>query len=170
MRLTDKILGDAVSEIAGDDAISVVLNLKNKKNVSEFILAKKIKKEINETRNILYRLYDANLVSFMKKKDKQKGWYVYYWTFNKSRIKYLMSDIKKKRLTTLCDWLDREKNNNFFSCSNNCIRLDFEQATEFEFKCPECGELLNHEDNEENIRKIKTNIEKTKEELKKCSI
>jgi len=165
MRLTNKVIGDVVSEIAGKDVIPLVLNLKNKKNVSEFALAETIDKEINETRNMLYRLYDANLVSFIKRKDKKKGWYIYYWTFNKKRIRHLTYELKKKRLNNLYNKLEREKNNNFFSCSNNCIRLDFEQATEFSFKCPECGSLLEHEDNKVRIRKIKDHIEKIKEEM-----
>lgn len=167
MRLTNKIIGDVVSEIAGKDVIPLVLNLKNKKNVSEFALAETLDREINETRNMLYRLYNANLVSFTKRKDKKKGWYIYYWTFNKKHIRYLVSDLKKKRLINLYDRLEREKNHNFFSCCNQCIRLDFEQATEFEFKCPECGALLEHEDNKEKIRKIKSHIERIKEELSK---
>jgi len=155
MRLTNRVIEDLISEIAGKDVVPLVLNLKNKKNVSEFTLAENIDKEINETRNMLYRLYNANLVSFTRRKDKVKGWYIYYWTFNKKRIKDLVSELKKERLSNLYGRLDREKNNNFFVCSNKCIRLDFEQATEFEFKCPECGSLLNHEDNSEKIKKIK---------------
>ena len=170
MRVTDKIIEDVVSEIAGKDIVPLVLKLKDKKNISEFALAHKMKLEINEARNMLYKLYDSNLVSFVKKKDKQKGWYVYYWTFNKKHIRYLISNLKKQRLNKLYTWLEREKNNNFFSCSHNCIRLDFEQATDFVFKCPECGELLNHEDNETKIKDLKEHIEKTKQELSKCVI
>jgi len=165
MRLTNRVIEDLISEIAGKDVVPLVLNLKNKKNVSEFTLAENIDKEINETRNMLYRLYNANLVSFTRRKDKVKGWYIYYWTFNKKRIKDLVSELKKERLSNLYGRLDREKNNNFFVCSNKCIRLDFEQATEFEFKCPECGSLLNHEDNSEKIKKLKSRIKKIKQEF-----
>ena len=97
MKLTNKIVEDVVTEVAGEDVVPLVKNLKNKKNVSEFKLAENIKKEVNEIRNMLYRLYDANLVSFIRRKDKKKGWYLYYWTFNLKRIKYLVKDLKKKR-------------------------------------------------------------------------
>ncbi len=65
----------------------------------------KIKYEINVTRNMLYRLYHANLVSFIRKKDKKKGWYIYYWTFNQKRIKDLIKDIKKQRFERLVERL-----------------------------------------------------------------
>ena len=152
MRLTNRVIEDIISEIAGKDVVPLVLSLKNRKNVSEFTLAENIDKEINETRNMLYRLHNANLVSFVRRKDKAKGWYIYYWTFNKKRVAHLLSELRKERLSKLYNKLNREKNNNFFVCTNKCIRLDFEQATEFEFKCPECGSLLNHEDNTRSRR------------------
>jgi transcription initiation factor TFIIE subunit alpha len=110
------------------------------------------------TRNMLYRLYDHNLVSFMRKKDKEKGWYIYYWTFNLKRIKYLAADLQKKRLEKLQERLHREQTTQFYSCEDNCIRLSFDQATDFEYKCPECGKLLNQEDNAAKIESIKAEI------------
>ena len=103
-----KIVDDVVTELVGEDVLPLVKILKTKKNVSEFKLASSIRKEINLTRNMLYRLYDHNLVSFMRKKDKKKGWYIYYWTFDLKRVKYLVDDLKKKRLERLQERLGRE--------------------------------------------------------------
>jgi transcription initiation factor TFIIE subunit alpha len=166
MRLSNKIVEDVVSEVAGDDVLPLVRALKNKKNVSEFKLAESIKEEVNTTRNMLYRLYDSNLVSFVRKKDKKKGWYIYYWTFDSKKIKHLLTNLKKKRLLKLKDRLEREKANHFYSCKSKCIRLDFDQSMEFEFKCPECGELIEQEDNSEEIQKIETEIKELEEEFK----
>ncbi len=166
MKLTNKIIEEVVIEVAGDDVVPLVKNLKNKKNVSEFKLAENIKKEVNEVRNMLYRLYDSNLVSFIRRKDKKKGWYIYYWTFNLKRIKYLVKDLKKKRLERLSERLEREHGNNFFICGKSCIRLDFDQATGFSFKCPECGELMNEEDNATEIKKINEEVKLLRKDLK----
>ncbi|MBI4151263.1 hypothetical protein HY492_03995 [Candidatus Woesearchaeota archaeon] len=159
------IVEDVVSQLIGEDVLPLVKALKNKQNISEFKLASTIRREINMTRNMLYRLYDQNLVSFSRKKDKKKGWYIYYWTFNIKRIKYLAEELKKKRLEKLQERLGREQTTQFFSCKNNCIRLSFEQATDFEYKCPECGELLNQEDNSKKIEDIKTEIASLQNEL-----
>ncbi len=166
MKLSNKLIDEVISEVAGEDVLPLVKALKNKKNVSEFLLAQNIKQEINTTRNMLYRLYNANLVSFIRKKDKQKGWYIYYWTFNSKRVKYLASTTKKKKLEKLKERLEREKSSDFFVCQNQCIRLDFEQATDFEFKCPECGSLLNQEDNREKIKQIEKEIKALEKVLK----
>ncbi len=167
MKLSNKIIESVVSEVAGEDVIPLVQALKNKKNVSEFKLAESIKEEVNRTRNMLYRLYDANLVSFVRKKDKKKGWYIYYWTFDSKKIKYLLANLKKKRLTKLKDRLDREMESKFYSCPTQCIRLDFDQAMNFEFKCPECGELVEQEDNSEEVKKLEKDIKGLETELKK---
>ena len=169
MRVTSKVIDQVVSEVAGEDVTPLVKYLKDKKNISEFKIAEKIKKEVNQTRNMLYRLYEANLVSFIRKKDKKKGWYIYYWTFNPKRIKYLIYDLKRKKLDNLKSRLEREENNYFFVCEENCIRLDFEQATDFNFKCPECGKLVNQEDNVLKVKEIKDGIKTLEKELKEKS-
>ncbi len=166
MKVSGKLVDEVVSEVAGEDVLPLVKALKNQKNVSEFKLASKIRTEINLTRNMLYRLYDANLVSFIRKKDKKKGWYIYYWTFNQKRVKDLMTGLKKKKLERLQERLAREEVGRFYVCSQGCIRLDFDQATEFEYKCPECGELLEHEDNTKKIAQLTKDITKLKKALK----
>jgi len=153
-----KIVEEVVAELAGEDVVPLVKVMQKKANVSEFKLASAIKKEINITRNMLYRLYHINLVSFIRKKDKRKGWYIYYWTFNDKNINYLAKDLKKKKLERLSERLDREKTSQFYICASGCMRLDFEQATEFEFKCPECGELLQIQDNSKKIQELEEEI------------
>lgn len=166
MKLSSKLVEEVVSEVAGNDVLPLLKALRNKSNVSEFKLADQIRKEINLTRNMLYRLYDNNLVSFIRKKDKKKGWYIYYWTFNQKRVKDLVKDIRKKKYERLLERLQRENTTQFYSCSNKCMRLDFEQSHDFSFKCPECGSLLDLEDNKKLIKDLKVEIEKMEKELK----
>jgi transcription initiation factor TFIIE subunit alpha len=158
MRLSNKVVEEAIKEIAGEDVLLLVKIIKNKKNVSEFKIAEKANLSVNIIRNMLYRLYHANLVSFIRKKDKKKGWYIYYWTFNMKRIGFLYDEIKKKKLEKLRIRLDREKSNFFFACKNTCMRLDLDRASEYGFKCPECGELLEQEDNSAMIKGIEKDI------------
>lgn len=158
IKITAKLIEDVIAEVAGADVIPLYHALKDKKNVSEFKIAEQLDIEVNLIRNMLYRLYDANLVTFIRKKDKIKGWYIYYWTFNPKRIKYLLTSLKKQKLEKLRDRLKREHEEHFFVCQSKCIRLDFEQATDFEYKCPECGNILCQEDNTEKIAEIEKQI------------
>ncbi|NQV08640.1 hypothetical protein HQ529_02170 [Candidatus Woesearchaeota archaeon] len=160
MKITNKKIFEVVGEIVGEDAVQVVEYLKGKKNISEFKIAEQINSEIHEIRNILYRLHNQHLVTYKRKKDRQKGWYISYWTFNKKRIKELVASLKKQKLEKYRERLDKEVENKdaFFMCKNACTRMDFDQATDFDFKCPECGSLLDHQDNTRTIEFLQEKI------------
>ena len=160
MRITNNKIYETVREIVGEDSLKVVEFLKDKKNISDFKIAEKVKTDIHEIRNILYRLYNHNLVSYYRKKDRQKGWYISYWTFNKKRIKDLMNQLHSSKIEKFSNRLKEEEANkgNIYLCPNACIRVNFEKATDFEFKCPECGNILNHQDNEKTLSFLKNKI------------
>jgi transcription initiation factor TFIIE subunit alpha len=158
MKITNKLIEEVVSTVAGEDTVPLILAIKDKKNISEFKIADMLKEQINITRNMLYRLLDQDLVHFIRKKDRIKGWYIYYWTFNPRQIKYLTVKLQKERLFKLRERLERENSALFFACPEGCIRLDFEQAMNFEFKCPECGSIIQQQDNSEEIKKLKSKI------------
>lgn len=167
MKVSNQLIKDVVTEVAGEDAVPIAMVLKNQINFSEFKVAEALKMEIKDIRKALYKLLEYNLVSFRRKKDKKKGWYIYYWTFNNNMLKYLYSDIRVKKLDKLRDRLAREESNNFFLCPNRCVRLDFDKASEFEYRCPECGTLLDMQDNSSTIKNIKEEIVRIEAELKK---
>ncbi|MBW3011135.1 hypothetical protein KY335_01265 [Candidatus Woesearchaeota archaeon] len=166
MRLTNTLLETVISDTAGPDVVPLVMKLKNKKNFSEFKLAESLKQEVNLTRNMLYRLLKHNLVSFIRRKDKKKGWYIYYWTFRLKQIKYVIKKLKEERLERLQERLEREKMENFYTCQYNCMRIAFDNAVEFKYKCPECGELLVVEDNSAKIKEIEKDIKEIEKVLK----
>jgi len=160
MILTNKKIFDIIEGIVGEPGVVIVKYLKDRKNVSEFVVAEKTKLDMQTTRHILYKLNDYNVASYIRKKDRKKGWYISYWTFNRKRVKDLMDRLKREKLEKLKDQLKREEEHkgNFFICTKACARLDFDQATEFHFKCPECGSLLNQQDNSKTIDNIKERI------------
>jgi transcription initiation factor TFIIE subunit alpha len=166
MRFTKKLAERVFSDIIGDLGVKLVAMLYGKKDVSELTIARvKFKKDINITRNLLYQLYNEHLVTFIKKKDKRRGWYVYYWTLNSERVKEvaLKLNIEKKR--ALEQRLHREESEVFYTCTNGCTRLNFDKAVDFNFKCPVCGSLLSEEDNTKKIITLKKEIEKIESKI-----
>jgi len=151
-----------VEKLHGPEAKPIVKYLQGKKNVSEFKIAEKTNTDINLARKVLYNLYHDSLVSYTKKKDKERGWTISFWTFNLSRAKSLMKILRRKHIEELKNALKEEQSAIFYSCSADNIRMKFDAAAENDFKCPECGSVLICEDNTEKIQKIK-------EELKKLS-
>ena len=152
----DKILNEVVEEIAGNDIVPLVELIKNRSNVSEFKIAEKLNITVNHVRNMLYRLNNYNLVYFTRKKDKKKGWYVYYWTLNMLELRNLSIRLKTEMLNKIKNKLANEESGVYFICPDKHVRANHETAMEYEFKCPECDQhLLN-----ENNTKTKQNMEK----------
>src|SRR3989344_3097706 len=124
-----KLLKDIVSSIVGLSASRIVDLLYEKKNVNEFIIAKSLKLTINQTRNILYKLADEGLVSFVRKKDRKKGgWYIYFWTLNsgKSLLKFKQNIVKER--DNFKEQRDVKKSIQFYYCRNDSIEFSDEVA------------------------------------------
>lgn len=158
-------LDKTISLIVGDEAIPLVNLIRGKSNVSEFKIAESLKLEINEVRNILYKLNEKNLIEFTRKKDKKKGWYIYYWTFNDKMLNFALKKYIKQRIEKLKERLNNEEEGAFFICDNKCVRVDFDKAMDFQFSCPECGELMHQEDNQRTKENLGSEIERLSAEL-----
>src|SRR3989344_3429043 len=165
MRLTQKKIEEIMLSILGEEGLSLVKELSGKQHVSEFELADKLKKDIKIVRKMLYLLYNHNLVSFIRKKDKIKGWYIYYWTLQPESIKFSYIKRKKELLAKLQQRLEEESRELFYTCPNRCVRLNFDQAMDFEFHCPECGELILQENNTERVETLRKKIIEIEAEL-----
>lgn len=165
MRLTQNKIEEILINLLGEESTSLIKYLIGKENVSEFDLANKIKKDIKIVRKMLYILYNHNLVSFTRKKDKQKGWYIYYWTLQPESIRFSYFKRKRELLERLKLRLEEEKQELFFICPNECVRLNFDQAMEFEFHCPECGELVNQDDSKQKIHDLEKAIASLEQEV-----
>lgn len=152
--------------VLGEAGLPLIKELTGRENVSEFELATKTKKDIKIVRKMLYLLYNQNLISFTRKKDKQKGWYIYYWTLLPDSIRFNYFKRKRELLERLKQRVEEEGQEIFFICPNNCIRLNFDQSVDFEFHCPECGELISQDENKGRMEKINKEIAHLEEELK----
>ena len=155
------LLKDIVSSIAGEKAKSIVELLSKKKNVNEFLIAKKIDLTINQTRNILYTLADEGLVSFIRKKDNRKGgWYTYYWTLDAEKSLVKFKDVLRRHLDKLNTKLNSKKTERFYFCENCNIEYNEETSLLQEYACAECGETLILKDPEKEINELNKEIEK----------
>lgn len=158
MKLSNRQVDELITNIAGDDVPPLITLLKNRKNVSEFKLADELNITVNQIRNMLYRLHKHNLVHFIRKKDKKKGWYIYYWTLHLNNTKQALLGFKRQQLEDFQSRLLREEDGIFYVCPNRCIRYKIEGAMENEFRCNECGELVREQDNSRTISNIKARI------------
>ena len=165
MRLSQPLIEELVREVAGDDVIPLVRLILGKENVSEFKIAEKMNITVNQVRNMLYRLNEHNLVSFTRKKDKQKGWYIYFWTFDNYIAREVIIERKQRKIAGLKKIIHEENITNIFVCPNRCVRVNAQQALDLEYKCPTCNSLLKEEDSRQLVERTKQQIEKLRAEL-----
>ena len=55
------ILERFIESIAGKDAVKLLYLMKERENISEFILAEDLKLNVNQVRNLLYKMNSYNL-------------------------------------------------------------------------------------------------------------
>lgn len=160
MKINKKLLLDTTKDAIGEDAVEIVLYLKGKENISEFKIASDLKIDIHLIRNILYRLNNLHLATYIRKKDRLKGWYISYWTINQKRFVELAEKTQEDRLNKLKEKLKKEQEyrEGLYICPNLCTRMNFEAAMELNYKCPECGRILNPQDNKRTIEHLKNMI------------
>ncbi|MEK6909003.1 MAG: hypothetical protein AABX23_03050 [Nanoarchaeota archaeon] len=159
--MLERFLKEYVSIVAGSGTDKIVDVLFNKKNVNEFLIAKKLNLTINQTRNILYKLADSGLVRFMRKKDlKSGGWYTYFWTLDEHKCLVNYKESISKEIKHQEEILVARKTKQFYICKNCDIEVSDEQALLNEFTCTECGEVYSLKDSVEGIKEIEKVIQK----------
>ena len=160
-----KLLHDLVEELAGENTGRIVDILFGKKNVNEFLIAKKMDLTINQVRNILYKLSADNLVSFERKKDKRKGWYIYYWTLNTEKCLVKLEGSLVNKIDKLKVILENRETKRFYICKPCGIEVTEEKALDHGFSCEECADVYELSDNSGSIRDTKARITRTEKNL-----
>lgn len=156
-----KLLRDIVTSLVGSSAAKIVDLIFDKKNVNEFLIAKKLKLTINQTRNILYKLADEGLVSFVRKKDSKKGgWYTYFWTLNTGKSLMKFRDKLVLSMNALKVQIDIKRTKTFYNCPNCAIEYAEDQALLNEYTCVECGEILILKDNAAEVIPLQKELDR----------
>ncbi|MEM0465499.1 MAG: hypothetical protein QXW97_02245 [Candidatus Pacearchaeota archaeon] len=165
-----KFLKSIVETLINKQAVPIIDLLIGKENVNEFLIAKKLGLTINQTRNILYKLSDFGLVSFIRKKDKKKGWYIYFWTLNTYQSLNLLEQTLRKELEQLESQLRDRKEKRYYYCRSCSIELNEESALLNDFVCSECEQVYELSDNKEIILELEKKISKIKAEIEMVEI
>ena len=151
---------DTVRTVIGEEAIPLIDYLKDKQDISEFQIAKQIKAEVNWVRKMLYKLQTRNLVTYFRRKDQVKGWYISYWTLNPIGATHLAYKMRYNTLNELKERLiyEEKHTDELYICTNMCVRMLFVEATETHFSCPECGKIVEPHNNKKTIQRLKERI------------
>src|SRR3989344_1772326 len=160
-----KILRDAVVIVVGKQAEEIADLLNTQKHVNEFLIAKKLKITINQTRNILYKLTDNGLVSNIRKKDKKKGWYTYFWKIEILKTLEFLKNTLSKKIEQINNQIKSRETKDFYICERCDIEFNEENALINNFICNECGGVFSLKDKEKVLKEFKKELDKLKRDL-----
>jgi len=165
----DKESSDVITRLitllCGEDAVKVVKALLNENEMIDELIAERTGMRLNQVRRILYDLLDKHIVTYRREIDEEKGYFLYFWSLNKEGLREIVRERKKLVLERLCERLQYEEQKVFFICPNGCgDRVPFERAMDQQFKCLQCGAMLQSFDNQKMIEKLKAKIEVLKKD------
>jgi transcription initiation factor TFIIE subunit alpha len=167
--LPDTALVAATRELIGEEAVKLIEILSEKDETTDDELIQKTGMKLNNLRKILYQLFDQNLVSYRRVRDKEAGWFKYYWKINPTGLNILLNTKKRKILSKLKDRLEYETTNIFFMCPTHNTRYTFDEAMEINFQCPECGNRLDNVQNDDIVAVLKIKISEIEKNLAESS-
>ena len=164
--MLEKLLEEIVISVVGKSAQGIVELLNTPKYVNEFVIAKKLDITINQTRNILYKISDYGLVSSVRKKDKKKGWYTYYWKFEILKCLEFLKEHLEKNKKEIQDEIKLRETKVFYVCKSDDLEFDEDQALLMNFTCDECGEVFTVRDSSKIVKELGKALSKIDEKIK----
>ncbi len=158
--MLQKFLKESMFVVVGKPGEEVVNLLDTKKYINEFLIAKKLNVTINQTRNILYKLSDSGLVSSIRKKDKKKGWYTYFWKIEVLKSLQFYRDILAKKIEQLQHYIKSRETKQFYFCDRCNVEYNEENALAHNFVCEECGSIFSLRDNTKLLADLRKDLDK----------
>jgi transcription factor E len=139
--LCDKCMSSLLVEIAGEKALEIAGELLAPMTDEDLAHATKIK--ISEVRAVMNKLHSARIASYSRTRNDE-GWYTYTWVLCPDRAKEIITS----RATKQASEHSAEDCGDFYSCPHCSVRgirkFAFEKALEFDFRCPDCAEMLQY--------------------------
>jgi len=160
-----KLLKDVVSLIVGKQAEEIADLLYSNKHKNEFLISKKLNITINQTRNLLYKIADRGLVSSVRKKDKRKGWYTYFWKIEVLKALEFLRGVLLSKIGQIQNQINSRESKQFYVCELCNVEFNEENALLYDFTCSECGNVFVLKDNVSLMRELKKNLNKLQKEL-----
>lgn len=163
--MLDKLLREIVVLTVGKPAEPIADLLNSNKHVNEFNIAKKMEITINQTRNILYKISDFGLVSSVRKKDKKKGWYTYFWKFEIAKCLDFLKNKLLEAKTQYQEEIQKRKTLVYYYCDLCNLEYGEDEALLMDFTCDECGDIFKTLDNSKLVKELERNLKRIEEKL-----
>jgi len=135
-------------------------------DVAEEVIIRGVGLNKNVVRRLLYKLQDLNLVVYKRIKNKDTGWYSYYWRANREGLTLALLELKKSVLSKLKEkHASMQSETSSYVCTRCNKEYSFDEAFDNEFKCPRCEAELSFQDRTRKWEILEFYIKRLEEEL-----
>jgi transcription initiation factor TFIIE subunit alpha len=142
---------DILLDITDEEGcVSIIESMLEGKN-SDIDIAEETGIKLTTVRKVLYKLNETGITTYQKKLEPKTKSLIYYWKYNQEVVFNILTNESKELKEELEESIKYEESNMFFACKANGHRYKFENASEYNFICPECGDSLLHQDNSARI-------------------
>src|SRR3989338_8262529 len=133
-------------DLAGENTLNIMKSFYG--SLSDEEIAKKLKIKISDVRATLNKLHNEGLVSYIRDKDSETGWFSYSWSLNRAKVEEWVGD----KLKSAGVHIDIENGQYYFcpSCGVESV-VKFENASESNFRCGKCEKSLEFIDKLERL-------------------
>lgn len=149
-------LSKFVSNVSGLKGVKVV------KAIGEGATDEKIEKstklKVSEVRSILNQLHNYGIVEYTREKNMSNGWFTYTWKLNMERAMQNYHNMKRREYEQLRELMNSGEGAMVYKCKKGCASVQFDDALECKFRCPDCNGMLKNASNREEIKKIEQKI------------
>lgn len=155
--MNDPVIRGYLIRLVGEDGLAMIEKMPEGEVTDEQI-AQATGILLNIVRRTLFILNENKLAICRRERDASSGWLTYLWTLDMSDIEKQLVKEKKRLVKNLKIRKEFEESNVFYVCPEGCVRMDFKQASDAVFMCPDCGEDMVHQDNSPFIHRIQERI------------
>jgi len=150
-----------------DDNAYDLINIwkEHKEITNDEKLANLYGKKVTIVRSILNKLCYRGVVIYDKVKDKDSGWYNYYWKIDFEKLAKIIYSEHKDKKAKINEKTEFGTNYNLFCCKNECKLIPFEVAAEYNFVCPHCNESLAYYDYNKKINELNDYLRQIEKEM-----
>ncbi|MHB8585471.1 MAG: hypothetical protein ACYDDF_06495 [Thermoplasmatota archaeon] len=157
--IRDSRVREYILNSVGEEGVKVAEMLQDRGDATDTQLAEVLQTKPSHVRKILYSLYEARAAEYRKEKDKETGWLTFHWLATPDQALHAVDVKVKREIGSLEDQIRSIEGRDFYACPSGHERFDFNEASSVEFRCPQHGELLEAQDNDNELEEMRGRLQ-----------
>lgn len=142
----------------GEDELTILEELVERGPTTDTVLAEALDARTSTIRRALYQLYEERIADYEENRDREKGWLTFVWDYTPQEAMRALDDAREAAVRELEAEIEEAQEKELFECESGHGRLEFADAMDVEFHCPECGGMLEREDTEERVATLEDQL------------